>query len=64
MRVAQQAQASLVPLLVLGEIDSLRNLISAPAMLQWTYKRLGFPVPYLIVGRWGLTPFPQPTGLR
>ncbi|RMZ55327.1 hypothetical protein APUTEX25_003465, partial [Auxenochlorella protothecoides] len=64
VRVAQQAQASLVPLLVLGEIDSLRNLISAPAMLQWTYKRLGFPVPYLIVGRWGLTPFPQPTGLR
>lgn len=64
VRVALQAQASLVPLLALGEIDSLRNLISAPAMLQWTYKRLGFPVPYLVVGRWGLTPFPQRTGLR
>ena len=30
----------------------------------WTYKILGFPVPYLVVGRWGLTPFPRRTPLR
>ena len=30
----------------------------------WTYKKLGFPVPYLVVGRWGLTPFPKKTALR
>ncbi len=30
----------------------------------WTYKKLGFPVPYLVVGRWGVTPFPAPTPLR
>lgn len=30
----------------------------------WTYKKLGFPVPYLVVGRWGVTPFPAPTPMR
>ena len=30
----------------------------------WTYKKFGFPVPYLVVGRWGLTPFPRRTPLR
>lgn len=30
----------------------------------WTYKKLGFPVPYLVVGRWGLTPFPSKTPLK
>ena len=34
-------------------------------MLQaWTYKKFGFPVPYLVVGRWGLTPFPSKAPLR
>ena len=30
----------------------------------WTYKKFGFPVPYLVVGRWTLTPFPRRTPLR
>ena len=30
----------------------------------WTYKKFGFPVPYLVVGRWALTPFPRRTPLR
>lgn len=30
----------------------------------WTYKKLGFPVPYLVVGRWRLTPFPAKTPLK
>lgn len=30
----------------------------------WTYKKLGFPVPYLVVGRWGMTPFPSKTPLK
>lgn len=34
-------------------------------MLQaWTYKKFGFPVPYLVVGRWGVTPFPSKAPLR
>ena len=34
------------------------------AMQAWTYKKLGFPVPYLVVGRWGMTPFPSKAPLR
>ena len=30
----------------------------------WTYKKLGFPLPYLVVGRWGITPFPCRTALK
>ena len=30
----------------------------------WTYKKLGFPIPYLVVGRWGMTPFPSKTALK
>ena len=34
-------------------------------MLQaWTYKKFGFPVPYLVVGRWGITPFPSKAPLK
>ena len=33
-------------------------------MQAWTYKKLGFPVPYLVVGRWGMTPFPSKAPLR
>lgn len=36
---------------------------SAPAQ-AWTYKKLGFPIPYLVVGRWGASPLPRATGLR
>ena len=39
--------------------DKMSGLVQA-----WTYKKLGFPVPYLVVGRWGVTPFPAPTPLR
>ena len=35
-----------------------------PAVQAWTYKKLGFPVPYLVVGRWGMTPFPSKAPLR
>ena len=129
MRLAIQQRAALVPVLCMGELDTLRNLIDMPhlqvwsplwfgmlypnqgqqlcigeldtlhnllvpnlqvrclglfgwhvwgqdpyptltsrqggGLLQaWTYKKLGFPVPYLVVGRWGVTPFPAPTPMR
>lgn len=57
VRVAAEAGAALVPVLALGEILQLRNVLDAPALQQYTYKRLGFPFPYLQVGRWW-TPFP------
>ena len=59
-----QQGAALVPVLCLGEIGCLHNACDWPAMQQWTYKNLGFPIPYLVVGRWGVTPFPRRTGLK
>ena len=28
-------------------------------IIKMTYKQFGFPVPYLLTGRWGFTPFPS-----
>jgi hypothetical protein len=42
-RIAIEQQASLVPVLALGEALQLRNLYDMPALQQYTYKRLGFP---------------------
>mmetsp|Transcript_34807 Transcript_34807/g.82573 ORF Transcript_34807/g.82573 Transcript_34807/m.82573 type:complete len:630 (+) Transcript_34807:253-2142(+) len=59
VRVALEHGAALVPVLVFGELLCLRNLFSLPVLQQLTYRALGFPVPYLLVGRW-LTPIPRP----
>ncbi|GFR51674.1 hypothetical protein Agub_g14116, partial [Astrephomene gubernaculifera] len=58
VRLALEEGAWLVPVLALGETLQLRNLISAPAMQRATYKRLGFPVPFILAGRWGVTTLP------
>jgi len=63
VRLAIEQGAALVPVLALGEVLQLRNLISWPSLQRWTYKRLGFPLPYFIGGRWGITPFPAKTPL-
>lgn len=44
MRLAIEQQAALVPVVVLGEVDCLRNFVDAPRLQAWTYKKLGFPV--------------------
>ena len=64
MRLAIEEGAALVPVVVMGEVDALRNFIDMPRVQAWTYKKLGFPIPYLVVGRWGLSPFPMQTGLK
>ncbi|CAK0784954.1 hypothetical protein CVIRNUC_008159 [Coccomyxa viridis] len=64
VRLAMQQNADLVPVLCLGELSALRNFVDLPGMQAWTYKKLGFPVPYLVVGRWGMTPFPSKAPLR
>ena len=51
VKVAAEQGASLVPIAALGEVTGLRNAIDIPWMQAWSYKRLGFPVPYLVVGR-------------
>ena len=62
--MAIEEGAALVPVVVMGEVDALRNFVDMPRVQSWTYKKLGFPVPYLVVGRWGLSPLPRQTGLK
>eukprot|EP00803_Ostreobium_quekettii_P005722 evm.model.scf_27.11 EVM.evm.TU.scf_27.11 scf_27:83458-88282(-) len=63
-RIAIEQQACLVPTLALGELFTLSNLLDWPQMQRKTYKLLGFPVPYLVVGRWGLSPLPRKVPLK
>lgn len=39
--MALKHDAALVPVLALGEADSLRNLIEWPSMQRWCTKKLG-----------------------
>lgn len=62
--MAVEQHAKLVPVVCLGEVSALQNPIDLPDMQRWTYKNLGFPVPYWVVGRWGVSPFPKRVGLK
>jgi 2-acylglycerol O-acyltransferase 2 len=64
VRVAAREGAALVPVVALGEVSSLSNVVSLPALQRWTYRRLGFPVPFLLAGWLRVTPLPAKTGLR
>eukprot|EP00210_Caulerpa_lentillifera_P002989 g2854.t1 len=58
-RLAIEQGAALVPVLSLGEIFSLQNAFNIPSVQKMTYKKIGFPIPYLLVGRWALSPLPK-----
>lgn len=64
VRLALQEGAHLVPIIVFGEVTSLRNFIDTPRLHKLTYKILGFPLPYLIGGKFGVLPFPSRDGLK
>ena len=64
VRMAIEHNSKLVPVVVLGEVSALQNPIDLPELQRWTYKNLGFPVPYWVVGRWGVSPFPKRVGLK
>lgn len=51
VRVALQQGAALVPVLALGEAASLADAISLPGLKARSIKALGFPVPFLVSGR-------------
>ena len=55
VRLAIEQGASLVPVVVLGEVDCLRNFVDVPRLQAWTYKKLGFPV------RPDCSPSPKPS---
>ncbi|MEW5310901.1 MAG: hypothetical protein WDW38_002655 [Sanguina aurantia] len=42
-------RASLVPVLAIGEVLQLANGWNWPTLQQLTYKKLGFPIPYIMV---------------
>lgn len=62
--IAAAEKAHLVPVVVFGELDSLRNFLAMPKMQAWTYKRFGFPFPFLMAGRLGFLPLPAQTGIK
>ncbi len=65
IRLALQQGARVCPILCFGEAASLSNFVDTPRMHQWSYKKFGFPVPFLATGRWFVSPFPgRGQGLR
>ena len=51
VRVALAQNAALVPVLALGEAASLADAVSLPRLKEKSIKALGFPVPFLVSGR-------------
>ena len=37
----------------------MHNAFHMPTLQKWTYKWIGFPIPYLLVGRWLVSPLPK-----
>jgi hypothetical protein len=58
-QIAIEQQASLVPVLALGEALQLRNLAHVPSLQAYTTRRFRFPFPFWLGGRWGVTPLPS-----
>mmetsp|Transcript_2252 Transcript_2252/g.5245 ORF Transcript_2252/g.5245 Transcript_2252/m.5245 type:complete len:605 (+) Transcript_2252:94-1908(+) len=58
VKIALETGARIVPVLCFGEIYQLTNGICMPKVQSWTYKALGFPIPFIPVGRFGFTPLP------
>jgi hypothetical protein len=54
-----EQRAALVPVLALGEGLQLANLAHAPRLQAYTTRRLRFPCPFWLGGRWGASPLPR-----
>lgn len=63
IKIAIEKRAHLVPVFCFGESQALKNLWKWKAAQRWTYKRLGFPMPFLAVGWKGCLPLPAPLPL-
>ena len=63
IKMAILQQASLVPVVVFGEVDSITSVVDTPRLHHVTYKRFGFPIPFIVGGRWRILPFPKPKPL-
>eukprot|EP01061_Rhynchopus_euleeides_P010851 TRINITY_DN20424_c0_g1_i1.p1 TRINITY_DN20424_c0_g1~~TRINITY_DN20424_c0_g1_i1.p1 ORF type:complete len:899 (+),score=284.18 TRINITY_DN20424_c0_g1_i1:212-2908(+) len=56
-KIAQERQVPVMPVFAFGETKIYDN-VDLPAMQRWTKDRLGFPIPFFLMGRWGL-PLPR-----
>ena len=63
IKIAIEKRAHLVPVFCFGESQALTSLWKWKAAQRWTYKRLGFPMPFLAVGWKGCLPLPAPLPL-
>ena len=59
IRLAVEEQALLVPCFSINEELLYDNLFYMPALQRWTYRKFGFPIPFLPVGAWGIVPVPK-----
>jgi len=60
IRVAMEARAELVPVMSFGELIAIKN-VEMPTMQRFTRKLVGFPIPFLPVGAFGILPIPKQT---
>ncbi|KAJ9451587.1 Diacylglycerol O-acyltransferase 2 [Diplonema papillatum] len=56
-KIACERRIPMIPIFAFGEQLTLDN-VEVPAVQKWFKERLGFPIPFIPVGRWGL-PVPR-----
>lgn len=59
IRFAIQHGACLVPIFSFSEAVVYTNFLQYKPLQQWTYKRIGFPIPHLPGGYLGFLPLPR-----
>ena len=59
VRAAIAAGAALVPVLALGEAAALADALPAPPLKRASLRAVGFPIPFVLSGRWWVSPLPR-----
>ncbi|CAI5474275.1 unnamed protein product [Closterium sp. Yama58-4] len=59
VRMALDTRSMLVPVFCFGEAALFDNLFDMPSLQRFTYRRFGFPIPFLPIGLFGLLPLPR-----
>ncbi|CAI5993977.1 unnamed protein product [Closterium sp. NIES-64] len=59
VRMALETRSLLVPVFCFGEAALFDNLFDMPSLQRFTYRRFGFPIPFLPIGLFGLLPLPR-----
>ncbi|GJP48166.1 hypothetical protein CLOM_g7441 [Closterium sp. NIES-68] len=59
VRMAVETRSLLVPIFCFGEAALFDNIFHMPSLQRFTYRRFGFPIPFLPIGLFGLLPLPR-----